>query len=577
MITAVAVLFGAALPVAWGQSTAAPSIKFLSPTSFAGEMPVLTDTNTAANAAYRLSAWTGNAPQGSLVEFELVPGNLLTKAVTIGAGQPVTGDTYEYQWDIAEGPTGVAEGTHELRVILYDGNNEQIAADAIQVNIVHGTTDRTGDVPSWDLTYPISGGPLGQYTASNGRTNSVMDSVTQAGRVRFTVQAWFTTSAPGTSPVWKMCNGGESAVDYEDGVRCTYPIDDPATKEVDEGIDPTTVTAAGVAGKTREDGTADVVRVLPYQQEPTGASSQVVAKSSTSGGPSATAAVGTFSKPKDPKDAAGFPCSDWFRVKLTDQLGRTVAGANVDAHAQGPSDQLKFHNSYLSASSPPVFQPPGEEHSFPESAARCMSTHDTDAQQGEHSLGGQADRKHIETVFGSRDDGTIDFALLPDQPGTAQLTVWVDKNDDDKFCSGEPSTSAAFGWGTDQAPPTNGEQPSDCGAITVPDDPAEEPLDGSRSAGIEPTATAVKAGRSTTIVGSIEAADELCEASQTLKLKAKKASARRFRTVSTLTTDAFGLVSFRVQVERTKLYRVVAPAAGECALAKSTIRKIRAI
>jgi hypothetical protein len=539
---------------------------------------VLTDAkNEGANASYRLSAWTANAPQGALVEFELVPGDVtgLTKPMTIGAGQPVASDTFEYQWDIAEGPTGVSEGIHDLKTTLYDANSEELAVDTMKVSFLHGATEPAEDnnVPAVDLIYPVSGGQLGQFTAPNGRTNSVLESKSSKKGI-FTVQAWFTTSLPGTAPVWKLCNARESDVGFADGVRCTYPTDDASTKEINEAVDPSQVTAVGLAGRAREDGTADVARVLPYVQEITALGSQLLAKSSTTGGPSATTA-GTLTKQKN--EAGLFPCSDWFRVKVTDQVGRAIAGANLDAHAQGPTDQLKFHNGYLSAdTTPPVFQPPSEGHSFPETATKCNSTHDAEAKQGEHGLGGQPDRKHIETMAGSRDSGLIDFALQTDQPGTTQLTVWAEKKDDDKFCSGEPSVAVAFGWGTDQAPSAQGEQPADC--VEIPDpEPTEEPVDGSRTAAIEPSATAVKTGRSTTIVGSIDAANDLCEAGQTLKLKAKKPSARRFRTIATGTTDAFGLSGFQVKIERTKVYRVVAPVAGECALAKSTVRRIRAI
>ena len=579
----VAILIATALPSAWGQTAATPSIKFLSPTSFAGEVPVVTDTTGSGgvNASFRLSAWTANAPQGSLVEFELVPGDIiLTKPMTIGAGQPVADDTFEYQWDIAEGPTGVSEGLHDLKATLYDANSEELAVDTIRVNVLHGTTEAQQDdnVPSLDIAYPVSGGPMGQFTAPNGRTNSVIDGKTsKVSPAGYSVQAWFTTSSPGTAPVWKLCNAGEDdlSTGLPDGVDCVYPIDNPDTKEINEAVDPTRVTAVGLAGKKREDGTADVVRVMPYAQDPTSLTSVLLAKGQPTKAPSSSGAAGNPVQKKD--DAGLWPCSDWLRVKVTDQVGRTIAAANLDAHAQGPTDQLKFHNGILSASPRPVFQPPSEAHSFPEAATSCTSTANAAAQQGEHGLGGQPDRKHVETVAGSRDNGVIDYALQPDQPGTTQLTVWVDEKDDDRFCSGEPSVAAGFGWGMDQAPTPQSEQPADCVVIPDPEPTDEEPFDGTRTAAIEPSATAVKAGRTTSIVGSIDAAEELCEAGQTLKLKAKKATARRFRTIATATTDAFGLAAFDVKVERTKVYRVVAPAAGECALAKSTIRKIRAI
>ena len=563
-------LLTAALPVAWGQTAPTPTVKFLSPTSFHGEVPTVTDDDDL-NSSFRLSAWVANAPSGSLVEFELVPGDGLTKPMTIGGGQPVTGDTFEYQWDIAEGPTGVLEGQHTLRATLYDTNGEALAVDSVTVNILHGETPQTGGESAIDMTYPVSGGPLGQYPAANGKTNSVFDvpELTVA-----TVEAWFTTAAPGTAPVWRQCNDGESDTQYPDGVRCTYPADDPATKDVNEAVDPAKVTAVAllVAG---DDGSADVARVIPYTQEPSGMRFDLFGRADGTGALDVKK-PGSVVRAKDPNNPnAGFGCSDWIRLKVMDQVGRTIAGGNIDVHAQGPSDQLKFHTSYISALNPALYQAPSDGHAFPEKGTKCVAHHDAIAQQGEHPLGGLPDRKHIESTLGTRDNGTFDLAFESDQAGTTQVTAWVDKKDDDKFCTGETSASAALGWGSEPSG-SNAEQPSDCAVVTPP--PVEEPeFDGSRVVAIEPAATSVKAGRSVAIVGSIDAADELCQAGQTLRLKARRPSSGRFRTIATATTDSFGLAGFSAKVERTKLYRVVAPAAGECALAKSTIKKVRAI
>ncbi|MDP9067467.1 MAG: hypothetical protein M3N53_03825 [Actinomycetota bacterium] len=559
------------LSVAWGQTASAASVQFLSPTSFGGEVPTLTDDkagDAGANTTYRLSAWAGNAPQGSMVEFELLPGDELTRPITIGSGTIVGGDTFEYEWDIAEGPTGVLEGPHTLKATLYDANSEELAADTMAVKILHGTSPQTSGETAIDLTYPVSGGPLGQYTASNGKTNSVLDSAKGDSSV---VTAYFTTSAPGTSPVWTTCNSGEVNNDFGDGVRCTYPVDNPDTKETNEAVDPTTVTAVAIV-IAREDGSADVARVLPYQQDPSAMRYDVYA-------PKATGTIdpdkpGSLLMPKDPNTET-FPCSDWIRVKVTDQVGRTVAAANLDAHASGPSDQLKFHTSYISALGSPHLRAPEDGHSFPEQGTKCISVHDAVGPQGEHSLAGKPDNKHVETTSGTRDNGTFDFRLQTDQPGVTDLTVWSDKKNDDKFCSEEPSVALTLSWGT-QGQTNGGEQPAAC--ELVPEPPVTEaPFDGSRTSGIEASSSSVPAGRKVTVVGSLEAAEDACEIAQTLKLKAKRPSAARFRTIGSGTTDAFGLASFKVTVKRTKVYRVVAPAAGDCVRASSPKSKIRAL
>ncbi len=555
------------LSTAWSQTVSGAAIEFLSPTSFAGEVPTLTDDSSGVNGTYRLSAWTANAPQGALVEFELLPGDAVTRPITIGSGTAVVGDTFEYEWDIAEGPTGVVEGTHTLKVTLYDADSNEVAADTLTVNIAHGSSAQTkGEIPI-DLTYPLSGGPLGHYTASNGRTNTVLDSKKDGSA---TTKAFFTTSAPGTAPVWNTCNAGEANVDFGDGVRCTYPADDPATNDRNEAIDPTKVTAVAIA-ISKEDGSADVARVVPYLQEPSGMRFDMYGQ--LPHGVINVDAPGSPVKQKD--DSGNFPCSDWIRLKVTDQVGRTIAAANVDAHASGPSDQLKFHTSYLAALASPHLRAPEDGHSFPEQGTKCVGTHDTIGPQGEHSLAGKPDNKHVETTAGTKDNGTFDLRLQTDQPGLTNLTVWTDKKNDDKFCSGEPSFATTLSWGTEQQS-GGGEQPAACDVLPEPPT-TEDPFDGSRTAGIETSASSVVKGQKATIVGSIDAAEEACEIGQSLKLKAKRPSAARFRTVAAGTTDAFGLTSFKVTVKRTKIYRVVAPAAGKCERARSAERSIRAL
>lgn len=572
----IAALFAVAIPAASGQTSGTPSIQFLSPSSVEGEVPTLTDEATAVNAAYRLSAWTANAPSGAIVEFELVPGDSFTQPMTIGVGRAVLPDTFEYDWDIAEGPTGVLEGAHTLKATLYDAAGDELAATTQAVNILHGSSGQTNGEASIDFTYPVSGGPLGYYTASNGVTNSMFDGVKldQAASVK----AYYTTTQPGSLPEWRVCNTGELTLFFDDGVRCNYPKDKQDT-DVDEGVDVSQVTAVALT-LAREDGSADIARVVPYLQVPSSLTQSILGRSDSSGGPS-TSKTGVLRKEKDERTGF-FPCSDWIRVAPTDQVGRKIAAVNLDAHAQGPSDQLKFNNSYLSSviGNPPLL-PPSDGHSAPEKAANCRSDNDTIGQQGEHGIAGQPDRKHVETRTGTNDAGQFDFALATDQPGIAQVTIWVDQKDDDRFCRGEEgaSTSIGFAWGVAEQP-AQSESPADCvSAQPSPDPTIVEPpvFDGSRTARIQPAKVQVVSGRRVGILGGITAVEEACEVGQALRLRAKRPSAARFRTIAGGTTDATGTHTFRVLVERTKVYKVVAPAAGECVRARSTTATIRAV
>jgi hypothetical protein len=66
-----------------------------------------------------------------------------------------------------------------LKTTLYDVSGEELSVDTMAVNIFHGDTAQAADrgESPIDMTYPVSGGPLGQYTAPNGKSNSVFDSV----------------------------------------------------------------------------------------------------------------------------------------------------------------------------------------------------------------------------------------------------------------------------------------------------------------------------------------------------------------------------------------------------------------
>lgn len=567
----VVALFAVAVPVALGQTSGTPAIQFLSPSPIEGQVPTLTDEATDVNAAYRLSAWTANAPSGAIVEFELIPGDAITQPITIGAGVPVLPDTFEYEWDIAEGPAGVLEGTHTLKGTLYNAAGEEIAATSQAVTILHGSSGQTGGEASIDFTYPVSGGPLGYYVANDGVPNSIFDGVKLDDTSM--VKAYFTTSRPGTPPEWRVCNSGELPFFFSDGVRCDYPADDPAT-DVDEGVDVSAVTAVALS-LAKEDGSADIARVVPYEQTPATLRQELFNRTSTGG---VGDDPGVRQKEKNANTGL-FPCSDWLEVTPLDQFGRRMAAVNLDAHAQGPSDQLKFHNGYLSIGDPD-FVAPSDGHSFPEKAGNCVNDSDAIGRQGEHGIAGQPDRKHVETLSGPGDSGTMAFALITDQPGVAQLTIWADENDDDRFCRGEEgaSTSTSFSWGVPEQP-TQGESPADCGGVDPSPEPTltDLPFDGSRTAQIEPARSQVAAGRNVRIVGAIAAVEEGCQAGQTLRLRAKRRGAARFRTIGTGTTDAFGVYTFKVLVKRTKVYKVVAPRAGDCVRAVSEQVTVRAV
>lgn len=544
-----------------GASTSQPSISFLSPASFNGESPVLTDDDDGVDTAYRLSAWIAGAPADSMVEFELVPGDATTPPLTIGTGTSVGGDTFEYLWDIPEGPSGVLEGTHELRASLYGPTGEEaLAFDQIEVSILHGATPTTAGEAALDLVQPKSGQPLGFHTDPAGVTSSVFEAKKQSGAA---VTGWFTTSAPGSDPVWRVCNAGESDRDFADGVRCTMPQDDAATEDADESVHALSITAVALA-LSKDKGSADVARVFPYVQVP-GAISYALFGENPATGVIDTKVAGTGVRTAGPDGTFG--CSDWVRVAVVDQMGLPIGGMNIDVHAQGPSDQLKLHTSYNSVLSTPHSQAPdGTSHVTPtEPGTKCVRSHDAVPVQGEHPRPARPDIKHVESTGGTRDDGTFDIRVRADQAGETLLTVWADEMDDDRFCVDEAAGSNEIRllWGEGDAVPISSEEPSTCEATG--------PF--AREISAAPSDFAVQPGRAFTIDGSIQSDQAACVGVQIVKLKTRRNVSQRFRTIASSTTDEAGTYSFETSLTRSRQYRVVAPAAMDCLRAASpTVR-----
>ena len=70
--------------------------------------------------------------------------------------------------------------------------------------------------------------------------------------------------------------------------------------------------------------------------------------------------------------------------------------------------------------------------------------------QGEHSVPGGDDLKHIESTptGGTNNSGQFTFVLRSGTTGGTQITAWGDENDDDNAsASTEPVGSAQLGWG----------------------------------------------------------------------------------------------------------------------------------
>lgn len=564
-------LLAAAAPAASAPAAPPPTIEFLNPSSFALAADrgyVVSDQATdvgpeccaASDGAFRFSAWVAGAPAESSVFFTVVQGALDFELPAVRPSDSTpSSDTWEASWDI---PPDVLNGpaTATAYVVV---DNEPIAQKSIEVTILRVS-------PGTDLAYPQSGGPFGTFAPLAAavpeegpaeRTNpaGTVDALYSGTADMSYVRTFYTTSAPGTEPVWHVCGtepiGDTSNGEADNGVRCT--AENPADAGRMTAVAAVANNSPG-AYDDRFNQSGDAVRVVPYLQQP------------------AALALDTPAQRVD-KHAASerFFCSSTVTTTVLDQLGRVVPGANVDAEAVGPTDALRFHTSSVLGGNVP---PDRGAHSV-ETAFDCTGRAEVPpanarpGKQGEHQIFGLPDVKHIESAAGTSDRGTVGFRLYSSAPGLTNLNVWVDEADDgcaandDRYTTGEPAAAGSIGWGEDAGAPT----PATPDAMTscLPDERA------SRSVGIRVSDSSITAGSKVRFSGRVGAADDGCRAGQPVSLQARRPG-RRFRSVGRAVTTATGRYAFEVAARRTRDYRAIVPATSACLSARSRSVRVEA-
>ena len=432
IVLSLVALTAALLPVA--PASSAPVIKLLNPSHYSGDAATLrisTKQDAQGNAEYHLVAWVSEVPSNPLVEFEIgatpgIPGqpNPGTTLATVDATRVGT-DTFEGFLSTAT----IADGQYFLRAILYSGftgpgTGSEVARDEQPVTIQSTQATASNTV---EMTYPLNGGPFGFWKAGSRAGVGVVAGSASPGTRQ--VRVLFTTTGPGNDPDWKQCGFGAVSSDNSFRVRCTLP----------EATSPSSIRAiAAVANQTpppaptpeNADETGDAHRVVPYLQNPT---------------------TVTF----DPASAT-VDQNKCTSVTLTvrDQSGIPVTALNVDVHATGPDDQLRFATSQTTSgiNDHDPFQAPDAAHTGNEPAFKCHATA-PDNRQGEHSVPGGDDQKHIESTpnGGTDDSGQFRFFMMSGGQGGTQITAWGDENDDDNANAGEATGGAQLGWG--EAPP----------------------------------------------------------------------------------------------------------------------------
>ncbi len=564
-----------------GQVGGAPKIALLNPSSFstAGERGIIVSDALpddgpnccqAADGAYRLSAWTANAPPGSNVFFSVSQRAI---ELEINATSQTNANTWVADWDI---PETFLDGPATVRAYLV--LNEQAVAVAEQAVTIMKIQENV------DLTYPVAGGSFGTFAplagalpeaaaAQRKKPVGVVDALyTLTPEISY-VRTFYSTSAPGSAPQWKVC-GTETigTAAPANGVRCT--LSDP--------IEQTQITAvAAVANDSpdeydnRFNQSGDAISVgSAYAQQLT----KFVRVNET------------FERVQREPSSGRFYCSTAEVVQLTDQFERQIAGANIDVHATGPSDSLKFDTFAILTKN----QVPDRNNHATEAGFDCTGQRTAEPtsppgnanpdEQGEHPRFGAADRKHVESLGGGTSDtGTWSFRMNSDQAGITEFTVWVDEADDgcvvndDAFTSGELNVSGGIGWAEDviSVTPHPTENAVPCSPVDPSPEPSptptptEEPPSGDRSVSLGATR---RSGR-VKLSGTIESERAACARNQRVVIRVRGKNGK-FSKLRAVISNGSGRFSTSVS-SKPKRYRAVTPKSGVCGRAVSNTVRVR--
>ena len=397
---------------------AAPQIRFLNPSNYT--TPITISDKEDGDSTVHLVAWVKEVPANPLVEFE----------IQATAGNPITIDAFRASDDTWEADLSVAsltDGSYTLRARLYanvvgPGTGQEIAVTEQTVSLNRSSLPPPPAADTVELTSPTNGGQLPYFAPKGKATNALLRAITSEDVPQ--VRAFYTVSAPGNDPTWVSC-GSAAVTDRLATVRCT----------LEDGVNGAQVTAVAVVANTTPtpatpspfaDATGDAHRVMPTAQIPT--SIEVTPPTVTAEKSACQTLVAT----------------------LRDQVGRVIAGANVDVHATGPDDQIRFGSISNTTS---AFQAPDSGH-VSQRAARNCANGENSGFQGDHNIPGADDPQHIESTAGTSNAGQFTFALYSDTGVTTEVVAWADVNDDDASQATETSGGARVGWGAPPEPAT---------------------------------------------------------------------------------------------------------------------------
>jgi hypothetical protein len=560
-----------ALAQAPSPSPSGSTIQLLNPSKAQSGTLVVNDKKDA-DTLYHLNAWVQNMPPSPSVEFKIDPA---TTNLTIPAQALKPPDAFEAFFSL----NGISEGTHTLRANLYS-NNVFVASDDESIKVNRVSPDPVPPSPpeenaaqTVEINYPSNGGPLGIYTAASGAKNFVFDITTSEvtgqdapGYLKLT----YSVSAPGTEPVWKSC--GTAYVDITGtpggGVtrslyRCTVTDDVAKVTAVSAVINDTPFPVKLSGPSATYDDSADAHRVLPYAATPTDVTLGL-----------------TTQVQQDPNKCAKVVAF------VLDQINHPIANVNVDVHAQGPTDQLKFNvaGTFSDASAAP-----DKGHGPPNQAANCAadgSSFTASGTQGQHEIANQPDIKHVESTNNTSNDGSYIFGLVSDTQGATQYVAWADQDNDDLRCGAEVFENGSIGWkpagnpaptglptdlttcpGPSGSPTPTASSPKPTVSPSSPRPTASRsttPSQATRTVTLVADNSKVTAGKTVQLSGSVLSSTTSCTDNEFIQLRRRIHGETAYADLATTNTDASGAFHFSLIVQKSADYVAVATAHDNC-------------
>ena len=385
-----------------------PTIAFVNPSGY--EEGGTLANSPDSDATYHLVAWSGGTPRDAVVEFELeAPGRNASTFLASDAGDGT--------WELGLDLDGFVDGPHTLRARLYAGpcpgpSCREVATSEMPVTVRKATEL---PLPSPQSVEIFASAPADDFGLWPRRGADVALIRGRASEETSSVSGFYSTSDPGTAPDWTQCG---TALPLDTGgvqVLCELDAKDGWREVTAIGL--LAHGLLGSVGVPTED-SGDAHPVDPYKQN-------------------ATSISVTASRASSKLRSCNI-----VTVMVRDQLDNPVAGANLDVHASGPDDQLRFGSVTDTTS---AFVAPNRAHGEPEHAWGCTEG-DSKGQQADHNVPGASDRKHIESTTGTDLNAQFRFAVRAEGVGTTTLKVWADARENDRMNKWEGRGYTSIVW-----------------------------------------------------------------------------------------------------------------------------------